>query len=86
MAYAGARFVNSLIKGLRGEKVVECSYVASDAVKGVEYFSTPIALGPKGVEKILGTGPLSSYEQQLVDASVPELQKNVAKGVKFIKG
>ncbi|CAD5223913.1 unnamed protein product [Bursaphelenchus okinawaensis] len=86
MAYAGARFVNSLIKGLRGEKVVECAYVKSDAVKGAEYFSTPLELGPNGVEKILGVGQVSSYEQQLIDASVPELVKNVEKGVKFIKG
>jgi len=86
MAYSGARFTNSLLKALKGETVVECSYVKSDAVKGVDYFSTPLELGPNGVQKILGLGKLSKYEQELVDASVPELQKNIQKGVKFIKG
>jgi malate dehydrogenase len=86
MAYAGARFTNSLIKALKGETVVECTYIKSDAVKGVDYFSTPTEIGRNGVQKILGLGKLSKYEQELVDASVPELQKNIQKGVKFIKG
>jgi malate dehydrogenase len=43
-------------------------------------------LQKNGVEKILGTGKLSAYEQKLVDEAVPELQKNIAKGVKFVKG
>uniref|UniRef100_A0A914PYY9 Lactate/malate dehydrogenase C-terminal domain-containing protein n=1 Tax=Panagrolaimus davidi TaxID=227884 RepID=A0A914PYY9_9BILA len=61
-------------------------YVQSDVVKDVDYFSTPLELGPNGVEKVLGYGKLSSYEKSLVEAAVPELQKNIAKGVKFIKG
>ncbi|KAI6186967.1 malate dehydrogenase [Aphelenchoides besseyi] len=80
MAFAGAHFTNSLIRALKGEKVTECTYVKSDAVKGAEYFSTPVELGPNGVEKILGLGKLSKFEQNLVDAAVPELQKNIAKG------
>ena len=59
MALAGARFTNALLRGLKGENNVQCSYVASDAVKGVEYFSTPVELGPNGVEKILGVGKVS---------------------------
>ncbi|CAI4230539.1 unnamed protein product [Auanema sp. JU1783] len=84
MALAGARFANSLVRGLKGDKNVQCAYVASDAVKGVEFFSTPIELGPNGVEKILGVGKVTPYEQSLIDASVPELNKNIAKGVKFV--
>lgn len=86
MALAGARFANALVRGIKGEKNVQCAYVASDAVKGVEYFSTPVELGPNGVEKILGVGKVSAYEQKLIDASVPELNKNIAKGVAFVKG
>ncbi|PAV57962.1 hypothetical protein WR25_04409 [Diploscapter pachys] len=85
MALAGARFTNALLRGLKGENNVQCSYVASDAVKGVEYFSTPVELGPNGVEKILGVGKVSAYEQQLIDAAVSELNKNVQKGVAFVK-
>lgn len=45
MAYAGARFANSLIQALNGEEgIVECAYVASDVTEA-KYFSTPILLG-----------------------------------------
>uniref|UniRef100_A0A9J2P8P7 Malate dehydrogenase n=2 Tax=Ascaris TaxID=6251 RepID=A0A9J2P8P7_ASCLU len=86
MAFAGARFVEGLIDGLKGHKNVLCAYVASDAVKGLDYFSTPVELGPNGVEKILGAGKLSAYEQSLLEKAIPELKKNIAKGVQFIKG
>jgi malate dehydrogenase len=86
MALAGARFANALVRGIKGDKNVQCAFVASDAVKGVEYFSTPVELGPNGVEKIFGVGKVTAFEQSLIDASVPELNKNIAKGVKFAKG
>ncbi|CAJ0930788.1 unnamed protein product, partial [Mesorhabditis belari] len=86
MALAGARFANSLLRALKGEKVVQCAYVESEAVKGVNFFSTPLELGPNGVEKILGVGKVTPFEQKLIDASVPELNKNIAKGVKFVSG
>jgi len=84
MAFAGARFVDALLKGLKGEKQVQCAYVKSDVVKGVEYFSTPIELGPNGVEKILGTGTLNAYEKQLVEGATAELKSSIEKGVKFV--
>jgi len=86
MAHAGARFVDALVRALKGEKSVHCAYVHSDVVKGVDYFATPVELGPNGAEKVQGYGTLSKYEEQLVQAAIPELQKNIAKGVKFIKG
>jgi malate dehydrogenase len=86
MALAGARFVEALINGLQGRKSVQCSYVASDVVKGVAYFSTPLELGPNGVEKNLGLGKLSKFEEELLEEAIPELKKNIEKGVKFIKG
>lgn len=85
MAHAGASFVESLLQALKGKKNVQCAYVQSDAVKGVQYFATPVELGPNGVEKILGTGQLSKYEEEMVQAAIPELKKNIEKGVKFIK-
>ncbi|XP_025834285.1 malate dehydrogenase, mitochondrial-like [Agrilus planipennis] len=86
MAFAGARFAISLIRGLRGESnVIECAYVRSDVTEA-KYFSTPILLGPNGVEKNLGLGPLSDFEKELVKAAVPELKKNIEKGEKFVKG
>ncbi|KJH49168.1 malate dehydrogenase, NAD-dependent [Dictyocaulus viviparus] len=86
MAAAAARFTNALLRGMKGEKNIQCAYVASDAVHGVEYFSTPLELGPNGVEKILGVGKVSPFEEELVKASVTELNKNISKGVNFVKG
>ena len=84
MAHAGARFVDSLLRGLKGENNIQCAYVHSN--RGIGFFVTPVELGPNGVEKILGVGDLSKFEAELLDAAIPELQKDIKKGVEFIKG
>ncbi|KAI8850580.1 lactate/malate dehydrogenase [Chytridium lagenaria] len=88
MAQAGARFTNSLLRGPSKEKkgVVEPTYVFSPvaAKDGVEFFSTNVELGVNGVEKIHPIGELSEYEKKLYAAAIPELQKNVEKGVQHI--
>ena len=83
MAVAGARFVASVIKGLKGEKAVECAYVQSDAVPGVKYFSTKVELGKEGVAKIHPVGKLTAYEQGWFDKMLPELKTSIANGEKF---
>ena len=65
MAYAAARFTDSLIKGMKGvEGVTECAYVESDVTEA-KYFATPLVLGPNGIEKNLGLGTLTEFEQVL---------------------
>ncbi|XP_071573110.1 malate dehydrogenase, mitochondrial [Temnothorax nylanderi] len=84
MAFAGARFGLSLIRALNGETgIIECSYVRSN-VTDAKYFSTPILLGKNGLEKNLGLGKLSSFEQKLLDGAIPELKKNIQKGEDFV--
>merc|ERR1712098_380875 len=83
MAYAAARFTDSLIKGMQGQEgVVECAFVASDVTEA-KYFATPLVLGPGGVEKNLGLGTLSEFEQGLLAGGIPELKGSIAKGEKF---
>merc|ERR1712117_298678 len=83
MAYAAARFTDSLIKAMNGQEgVVECSYVASDITES-PYFATPILLGPSGMVKNLGLGKLTPFEEDLLKASLPELQGSIKKGVEF---
>lgn len=83
MAYAGARFAESLLKGLSGEKnVIECTYVRSDVTEA-KYFSTPVLLGKNGLEKNLGLPQLNAYEQELLEKAIPELKKNIKKGEEF---
>jgi len=83
MAYAAARFTDSLIKGMAGQEgVVECAYIASDVTEA-KFFSTPVVLGPNGIEKNLGLGTLTAFEQELLATSIPQLTKEIAKGEEF---
>lgn len=83
MAFAGARFVFSLVSAINGKSnVVECAYVKSD-IGDAGFFSTPLILGKNGYEKNLGLGKLSKYEEKMVAEAMDELKKSVAKGVAF---
>ncbi|KAI3410156.1 malate DEHYDROGENASE, NAD-dependent [Globodera pallida] len=85
MALAAEYFVAALINALKGQKSVQCAYVKSNAVEGVDYFAGPLELGPNGVEKILPLGDLTAYEKELVSKAIPDLRKEITKGVNFIK-
>jgi len=84
MAFAGARFTFSLLNAMKGKTgVVECAYVQSSETEA-SYFATPLLLGPKGLEKNLGLGKLSSYEKDLVEKAIPELKSTIKKGEDFV--
>jgi len=87
MAYAGAKFTNSLLRGLNGEKgVITPTFVKSPlfAAQGIDFFSSNVELGPSGVETIYPIGELSAEEKKLLDACLPELKTNIEKGKKFV--
>ncbi|EMD31749.1 NAD-malate dehydrogenase [Gelatoporia subvermispora B] len=87
MAYAGAKFTDALLRGLKGEKgVVTPTFVKSDlfADQGIDFFSSNVELGPNGVEKIHPLGPISAEEQKLLDECLPDLKKNIEKGKNFV--
>merc|ERR1712133_60302 len=86
MAYAAARFADSVIRAMNGEEVVECAYIPTTGVAGVdvEYFSTPILLSQDGtVKENLGLGALNDFESGLVTAAQEQLKGEIAKGVEF---
>lgn len=84
MAYAGARFANSVLEALNGvDGIVECAYVKSDETEA-SYFSTPILLGKSGLEKNLGLGKLMEYEANLVKNAMAELKGSIQKGEDFV--
>lgn len=86
MAQAGAIFANSVLSGLAGERdVVANSYVDSPLYKseGIEFFSSPVTLGPEGVAKIHPIGEISSEEEELLAKAKETLKKNIEKGVQF---
>jgi len=87
MAYAGAKFANSLLRGLNGEKgVVTPTFVKSPLFedKGIDFFSSNVELGPEGVAKIHPIGALTAEEEKLLEACLPELKKNIEKGKAFV--
>lgn len=83
MAYAGARFAFSMLEALNGkEGVIECAYIAAEGMP-TGYFATPLLFGKNGVEKNLGYGKVTDYEQSLIEAATKELNSNIDKGVSF---
>jgi malate dehydrogenase len=84
MAYAGYLFTEQVVRALQGEiGITQCAFVESTVVPGVPYFATPCVFGKEGVEQVLGYGTISPYEQGWLDRMVPELQKQIQKGVDF---
>merc|ERR1711981_379771 len=63
-------------------KAATTGYVGADVTEA-KYFATPVVLGPGGVEKNLGLGTLSEFEQGLLAGGIPELKGSIAKGEKF---
>ncbi|XP_027960085.1 malate dehydrogenase, mitochondrial-like isoform X2 [Eumetopias jubatus] len=85
MAYAGAQFVFSLVDAMNGkEGVVECSFIKFPEAD-CAYFSTPLLLGKKGIEKNLGIGKISSFGEKMIAEAIPELKASIKKGEEFVR-
>lgn len=83
MAYAGANFVNSLLRALNNEKnVIECAFVQSD-VSEAQFLASPVLLGPKGIEENLGLPDLDEFEEDALHQIVKTLTKDIDQGLKF---
>lgn len=85
MGQAAARFCLSLVAAMKGDNVVEYTYVETNSDDAV-FFSHPVRLGPNGVEDILPYGELSEYEQTAKDAMLDGLRGDIELGVKFVNG
>mmetsp|Transcript_4298 Transcript_4298/g.11979 ORF Transcript_4298/g.11979 Transcript_4298/m.11979 type:complete len:229 (+) Transcript_4298:112-798(+) len=84
MAYAGYLFTENVLKALRGEEgVVQCAYVESELTEA-PFFASPCKFGKGGVEEVLPYGELSAYEKEWFDKMLPELKKQIQKGVDFV--
>jgi len=82
MAYAGFLFTEGLIKGMKGEDVTMCAFVESKITEA-SFFASPVKFGPEGVKEVLGFGTLSAYEKVWFDKMIPDLKKQIAKGIEF---
>jgi len=84
MAFAGARCVQYILYGKMGRRgQTTPAFVATNSVKGFEYFALPITFGRDGVETIGTLGDLSAFEKKNLEALTPELQSSIKKGVEF---
>ncbi len=85
MAYAGYIFVEGVLKGLKGERTTMCAYVESSLTEA-PFFASPCVFGPSGVEEVKGYGELDAYEKKMFDKMIPDLKKQIQKGVDFAAG
>ena len=83
MAQAAARFAIALVRGLKGENVVECTYVEGDG-QYARFFAQPVRLGKEGVQDILPIGRLSEFEQKALEDMLPTLRADIELGEKFV--
>jgi len=87
MAYAGARFVYSLVHALEGKTgIVECCYVETQNIPAVEtsYFGLPVELGKEGIFKIHPLPKLNDYESHQLKEAVATIKQNIETGLSFV--
>mmetsp|Transcript_35186 Transcript_35186/g.35828 ORF Transcript_35186/g.35828 Transcript_35186/m.35828 type:complete len:331 (-) Transcript_35186:92-1084(-) len=83
MAYAANVFSSRLLSAMSGEEgVVECAMV-ENSLTPASFFATPVKLGKNGVEEVLSYGSVSAIEQANIDSMMPDLTKQIQKGVDF---
>ncbi|GAB5381310.1 MAG: malate dehydrogenase [Aliiglaciecola sp.] len=85
MGQAAARFCLSLVAAMKGDNVVEYTYVETNSDDAV-FFSHPVRLGANGVEEILPYGKLSDFEQNAKESMLDGLRGDIELGVKFVNG
>lgn len=83
MGQAAARFCLSLVAAMRGDNVVEYTYVETNS-EDAQFFSHPVRLGKNGVEEILSYGKLSDFEQKAKEAMLEGLRSDIKLGVEFV--
>lgn len=84
MAYAGYLFTENVLKALNGEEgIIQCAYVESE-LTDAQFFASPCRFGKNGVEDVLSFGELSAYEKQWFDKMLPDLKKQIQKGIDFV--
>jgi NAD-dependent malate dehydrogenase len=82
MAYAGARFTQSLVRAIQGEHVTEQAFIHVEGFD-TEYFGLPFELGKDGITKVHPIPKLSESEQKQLQELIPILKGNIEKGVQF---
>jgi len=82
MAYAAYLFAENVLAAFDGEAKTQCAFVESKVTE-LPFFASPCTFGKNGVEEVHGYGELSSYEKGWFDKMLPDLKKQIQKGVDF---
>lgn len=88
MAAAGAKFTESILRALSGQKVEkEIAYVENPIAEkkyGTRFFATQIDIAQDGISKIHdSTATASKYEAGLIEAMIGDLKNQISKGDEF---
>jgi malate dehydrogenase len=83
MAYAGARFGSAVLQGLAGQEAIECAYVITDVVDGMNYFSTKCTFGKSGVEKVHPLGDMTDHEKKRLEEAKAQLKDEIQAGLDY---
>lgn len=89
MAYAAQVFFDDLCRALDGSaRVRQIAFIQNDAqgTLPASYFASEIELGPSGLASILPPPkPGNAHEEELLQAALAGLSKDIAKGLDFAK-
>ncbi|KAG8345897.1 lactate malate dehydrogenase NAD binding domain [Trypanosoma vivax] len=81
-AYSVLEWSVSILKALRGDQgIIECSLVESSLRKETPFFSSRVELGDEGVARILPLGPMTAFEEGMIEAAVPLIANDVEAGL-----
>jgi len=83
MAYAGSRLASAVLAGLAGETRTECAYVKTDIKDGMQFFTSRVVFGRKGVEKVLPIGKLNEHETERLKEASTALQAEIKSGLDY---
>lgn len=84
MAFSAARMAESVLNGLSGIPTTECAFVDSKVTE-CSFFASKVTLGPDGVSQVHGLGDLTQFEQEGLQKLIPDLKKQIQKGLDFAR-
>ncbi|KAG5468511.1 hypothetical protein CUR178_01343 [Leishmania enriettii] len=86
MAFATAEWADGVLRAMDGEKtLLRCSLVESPLFADkCRFFGGSVEMGKEGVERVLPLPPLNEYEEEQLDRCLPDLEKNIRKGILFV--
>ncbi|AYU82348.1 malate dehydrogenase [Leishmania donovani] len=86
MAFAAAEWADGVLRAMDGEKtLLHCSFVESPLFADkCRFFGSTVEVGKEGIERVLPLPSLNEYEEQQLDRCLPDLEKNIRKGLVFV--